>query len=82
MLDETTCPVCGKELDETDWLDDPGPTYAEMTRTNGVWAVAHYLAHLVQQKQVIADHVEAVDDPEVLMQRIYEKNRRLYRSQL
>ena len=51
MLDETTCPVCGKDLDETDWLDDPGPTYAEMTRTNAIWAVAHYLAHLVQQNQ-------------------------------
>ena len=35
MLDETTCPVCGKKVGHL------GPE----------WAVAHYLAHLVQQTQ-------------------------------
>ena len=34
MLDETTCPVCGKDL-----------------RDDFHQAVAHYLAHLVQQNQ-------------------------------
>ena len=43
-LDETTCPVCGKQFDPYD------NTISERTRQHlHVWAVAHYLAHLVQQ---------------------------------
>ena len=48
MLDETTCPVCGKDL-WRDARDQPQP--ADVGQVFSVWAVAHYLAHLVQQNQ-------------------------------
>ena len=58
MLDETTCPVCGKGLDDdvaSDWVEYGSVgTQDGRILSNSIWAVAHYLAHLVQQKHNVA----------------------------
>ena len=76
MLDETTCPVCGKELNGTQRLfeDDPVP--------DGIWAVAHYLAHLVQQKHrpmSEASERMLVDAAEILRRERVDKKKNLPR---
>lgn len=45
MLDETTCPVCGKDLADTTIWAAPSP---EIRLVDSGKAVAHYLAHLAQ----------------------------------
>ena len=50
MLDETVCPVCERKLDNREWVYDAPDSALQASRDNvlGIWAVAHYLAHLVQ----------------------------------
>lgn len=48
MLDETTCPVCDRNL--MDW-ERRDHRVAESPELQARWAIAHYLAHLVQQQE-------------------------------